>query len=97
MPLVPYVEDVEAIMDHIVKGKKGPIQMRSNPPPFPPVTVKWVTPIQQQVEMVNAQLRDKNKEERQRSIGQQSDNAPTEYQYQIKHKEKIEPKPWFKY
>ena len=65
MPLVPYVEDVEAIIDHIVKGKKGPIQMRSNPPPMPPVIVKMVSPIQQQAEMVEAELRDKNEKEKQ--------------------------------
>ena len=30
MPLVPYVEDSDAIMDHVLNGRKGPIKPNSS-------------------------------------------------------------------
>ena len=62
MPLVPYKEDHEAIVDYIVNMRKGPIKTRANPPPAPQVIVKMVSPIQQQIEITRAELADEQRE-----------------------------------
>lgn len=76
MPLVPYKEDHQAIVDHIVNMRKGPIKTRANPPPAPPVIVKMVSPIQQQIEMNRAELADEKKEKNRRNKKKSNNTKP---------------------
>ena len=66
MPLVPYVEDVNAIMDHVLNGRKGPIKPSKTKPtePPPPVQIKLVSPVQQTTNMALSTLKKAKKKRR---------------------------------
>ncbi len=60
MPLIPYVRDVQAMIDHFVNGPGvGPIKPSKKIPatPPPPVVIKMVSPVQQVAEQAAAQLK----------------------------------------
>jgi len=65
MPLVPYVEDVESIMNHFMNGPgKGIIKkIKQNPTtsPTPTVEIKLVSPVQQTLEMAEASMKKQKK------------------------------------
>ncbi len=71
MPLIPYVRDVQAMIDHFVNGPGvGPIKTSLKIPdtPPPPIVIKMVSPVQQVAEQAAAQLKQQQKNKKRKPI-----------------------------